>query len=182
MAPSRPESAVDQRPRIVRGLVGQRLQCWQQEALAQHRGRLQGGPVVPLQPVEPRLHQAADRARQRRRCDLRGAQRQLLQEQRIAARTRHEAGDLGFVGDARRSLRQAPHGVAAKRSQLDHDQRAPPRSRRNAASSGSPSGRDVVSSTSGLDTVAARRRARRPATHRLPNEDPRRQWLAASFR
>jgi hypothetical protein len=109
--------------RIERGLVGQCLQCRQQEALAQHRCRLHGGPVGPLQPVEPGLHQAADRARQRRPFGLRGAQRQLLKEQRIAARPSHEAGDLGLVDHAGRGLGQPPHGVSAKRSQLDHHHR-----------------------------------------------------------
>ena len=117
------QSAVDQWPRIVRGLVRQAPAAPAAEALAQHRCRLQGGPVGPPQPVEPGLHQATDGARQRRRFGLRGTQRQLLQEQRIAARASHEAGDLSLVDHAGRSLGQAPHGVTAKRSQLDHDQR-----------------------------------------------------------
>ena len=146
------QSAVDQRPRIVRGLVGQRLQRRQQETLAQHRCRLQGGPVGPPQPVEPGLHQAADRARQRRRFGLRGTQRQLLQEQRIAARASHEAGDLSLVDHAGRSLGQAPHGITAKRSQLDHDQRCAAELAAERHVQRIALGCDVVISTRGRDT------------------------------
>ena len=103
--------AVDQGPRVVAGLGRQGLQGGQIEALPQHRCGLQRGTVGPCQAIEAGLDQAADRSRQQRRFGLRGTQRQLLEEQRIATRARHEALDHRLVDRTCGSLCEPLHGI-----------------------------------------------------------------------
>ena len=147
--------AVDQGPRVVARLGRQGLQGGLIEALPQHRCGLQRATVGPCQAIEAGLDQAADRSRQQRRLGLRGTQRQLLEEQRIATRARHEALDHRLVDRTCGGLCEPLHGIrdATARASTTTTE-APPRSRRKAASTGSPSGRDVVIRTRGRDTAS----------------------------
>ena len=124
----------------------------ERKALPEDGGRPQRRALTLRQPVDARQHEAVQRRRQAVVALLGGAQ-QLLQKQRIAA------GALdAFARERRRRREEAAgkrHGIRVGSGAMSSVMSAQPASdARNPPASGSPSARDVSTSSARLFGVA----------------------------
>ena len=92
------------------------------EALAEHRGRLQGRLVGRVEPVDARLHQVLHRARDAGFRAVLGVPQQLLQEQRVAGGPL-DAPRGELVRRVEERARQRQRLLAPQRAEVERDQR-----------------------------------------------------------
>ena len=118
------------------------------EALAEHRGRLQGRLVGRIELVDARLHQVLHRARDAGFRAFLGVPQQLLQEQRVAG------GPLDAprgepIRRVEERARQRQRLLAPQRAEVDRHQRRTGDPARHSRSRGSPSIREVMTRSAG---------------------------------
>ena len=133
------------------------------EALADDGGGLKGLPVERRQPVHAREHQALDGSGNGFLASFLGVAQQLFEKQRIAAGA-FDAGKCQALRRVDEAPGEAQRLFAPQRTEIDGREGRARQLARHAASIGSPSTRDVITSKPGPSAMADAIAARWPRT------------------